>query len=77
MRYNWLFDTTYIATIKLYQKDISPKLAKWVSCKYYPSCSEYSILAVKKYGFRKGIKKTWIRLKRCRPDNFDTCIDFP
>lgn len=67
-----------IKLIKLYQKYLSPKLAKkGLNCRFYPTCSEYSILAYKKYGFIKGTIKTLNRLFRCNPKNLNSCIDFP
>jgi len=64
--------------IKIYQKTLSPLLTRLgVRCRFYPTCSEYAILALKKYGLWIGIKKTYCRLRRCRPDNFESCIDFP
>lgn len=54
-----------INLIKKYQKYISP--LKKPSCRYYPSCSNYAILAVEKYGFFKGILKAVWRIIRCNP----------
>jgi len=54
-----------IATLRFYQKAISPHLK--YSCKYFPTCSEYSVQAVQKYGCFKGILKTIWRLLRCNP----------
>ncbi|MCW4572461.1 membrane protein insertion efficiency factor YidD [Venenivibrio stagnispumantis] len=54
-----------ISLIKFYQKFISPVLPS--SCRYYPSCSTYAILAIEKYGVIKGsIKAIW-RILRCNP----------
>jgi len=54
-----------ISLIKFYQKFISPVLPS--SCRYHPSCSNYAILAIKKYGVIKGsIKAIW-RILRCNP----------
>jgi uncharacterized protein len=54
-----------IAMITVYKKAISPLLMP--SCRYYPTCSEYGIQAIKKHGpFRGG----WLTLKRilsCNP----------
>lgn len=36
-------------------------------CKYHPSCSEYTILAVKKYGAITGLVKSAWRILRCNP----------
>ncbi|MFA5792204.1 MAG: membrane protein insertion efficiency factor YidD [Candidatus Paceibacterota bacterium] len=68
----------FILTIKIYQKTLSPILYKLgVRCRFYPSCSKYAILAIKEYGAKKGIVKAYHRLLRCRPDNLESCIDFP
>lgn len=51
--------------IKVYKTTISPVLP--MACRYTPTCSEYMIEAIKKYGAAKG---TWIglkRLSRCHP----------
>ena len=61
----WLWFT--IKSIRFYQKYISEKLGN--RCVYDPSCSHYSELAFRKYGFIKGIKLTISRLKRCQPIN--------
>ncbi len=37
------------------------------NCRYYPTCSNYAIDALKKYGFIKGWKKAIIRIIRCNP----------
>ncbi len=54
-----------IALIKLYQKAISPFFGK--SCRYYPSCSEYTVQAIEKYGVVKGTLKGAWRILRCNP----------
>ncbi|MCD6270567.1 membrane protein insertion efficiency factor YidD [bacterium] len=51
--------------IKFYQKFISPLLGR--HCKFYPSCSEYSFLAIKKYGLVKGFYLSIWRVLRCNP----------
>jgi len=51
--------------ISIYQKYISP-LKKPV-CRFYPSCSEYSLQAVKKYGVLKGVYLSIRRILRCNP----------
>ncbi|MDD5341467.1 MAG: membrane protein insertion efficiency factor YidD [Patescibacteria group bacterium] len=66
-----------IKAIILYQKTLSKILSRWVHCRFYPTCSEYAVMAIQKYGFWKGCKKSWQRLQRCRPDNFESCIDYP
>lgn len=37
------------------------------SCRFYPSCSEYSADAIKKHGVQKGILHALIRLSKCHP----------
>ncbi len=54
-----------IAIIKFYQKYISPM--KGTKCPYIPSCSQYGIEAIQKYGILKGgLLAAW-RLLRCNP----------
>lgn len=53
-----------IAPIKFYQKWISPGLTP--RCKYYPSCSQYAIDAITKYGVKGVVISGW-RLLRCNP----------
>ncbi len=55
----------FIVLIKLYQNLISPVLPN--ACRYTPTCSQYGIEAIKKYGAFKG---GWLTLKRiasCNP----------
>ncbi|MBS95590.1 MAG: membrane protein insertion efficiency factor YidD [SAR202 cluster bacterium] len=54
-----------IKIIRLYQKVISPYLPS--ACRYEPTCSEYSIEAMKRFGIIKGIFLTVKRLLRCNP----------
>ena len=53
-----------IFIIKAYQK-IS--FMKAPSCRFYPSCSNYSIEAIEKYGILKGGWLTVKRISRCHP----------
>jgi len=53
-----------IAPIKFYQKWISPSFSP--KCKYYPSCSQYAIDAISKYGIKGILIGSW-RLVRCNP----------
>jgi putative membrane protein insertion efficiency factor len=52
-----------MALIRVYQLVLSPQTPP--SCNFYPSCSQYSILAVKKYGFTIGLLMASDRLQRC------------
>ncbi len=48
-----------------------------IICRFYPSCSNYAIIALTKYGFYKGVRLSINRIKRCNTHNTDTCVDFP
>lgn len=54
-----------IAPIRFYQRVISPALP--ARCKYYPSCSEYAVQAVRSYGIARGLVLAAWRLLRCNP----------
>ncbi len=80
MRNKNLFALFLILLIrKIWQGNIGYhiKKKKNIVCRFYPSCSEYAILALEKYGLIKGVKLSVDRIKRCNPSNTDTCIDFP
>ena len=54
-----------VLPIRAYQKLISPMLG--AHCKYYPSCSEYAVQAVQRYGILRGLVLAGWRLLRCNP----------
>ena len=55
-----------IGAIKIYRKYISG-MKPAPTCKYIPTCSEYGIEAIEKYGsFRGGLLTVW-RILRCNP----------
>jgi hypothetical protein len=54
-----------IALVRFYQYAISPMLGR--RCRYFPTCSEYTVDAIQKYGALKG---GWLgakRICRCHP----------
>lgn len=55
-----------IGLVRLYRLLVSPLLPAG-TCKFHPSCSEYAIDALRKYGFLKGSLKAAHRLARCHP----------
>ncbi|MBF7096082.1 membrane protein insertion efficiency factor YidD [Alkalibacter mobilis] len=59
--------TIFILMIKFYQKAISPLLPK--TCRFYPTCSEYCLKAIEKYGAIKGLFLCVKRVGRCHPFN--------
>lgn len=54
-----------ILLINLYKWFISPLLPR--SCRFTPTCSQYGLEAIKKYGLLKGGWLTLKRISRCRP----------
>jgi putative membrane protein insertion efficiency factor len=55
----------FIGLIRLYQVVLSPGLPG--RCKYYPSCSQYALEAVKQYGALRGCVLAAWRILRCNP----------
>jgi len=60
-----IFTIILIKFIKGYKFIISPLLGN--SCRYLPTCSEYSIEALKTFGFFKGILMSTKRILSCHP----------
>ena len=54
-----------IFIIRLYQRYISPLKPK--SCRFYPTCSQYAVEAIAKYGCIKGSFMAAKRLLKCHP----------
>jgi uncharacterized protein len=54
-----------IGLVRFYQTWISPALGQ--RCRYQPTCSEYLIGAVRKYGFLGGLARGVWRICRCNP----------
>lgn len=54
-----------IALVRLYQRCISPLTPP--SCRFTPTCSQYALEALRKYGPIKGLWLTLKRLSRCHP----------
>ena len=63
-----IFINLLIKLIKGYKYLISPLLGN--SCRYLPTCSEYSIEALKTYGFFKGCYLSLKRIFSCHPIKF-------
>ncbi|OGZ19041.1 MAG: membrane protein insertion efficiency factor YidD [Candidatus Nealsonbacteria bacterium RBG_13_42_11] len=57
----------FLKLIKIYQIFISPNLG--FNCRFYPSCSEYTVSAIEKYGIFQGIAKGIWRILRCNSLN--------
>lgn len=53
--------------LRVYKRFISPALPP--SCRFTPTCSEYSYQAIERYGFAKGAWMGLKRIVRCNPFN--------
>ncbi len=54
-----------VVPIRAYQRIVSPAIPR--RCKYYPTCSEYAVQAIRSYGILRGIVLAAWRLLRCNP----------
>ena len=63
-----IFTTIIINLIKIYRFMISPLLGH--SCRYMPTCSEYSIEALRNFGLLKGLFMSLKRILSCHPLKF-------
>jgi|TARA_X000001036_G_scaffold384207_1_gene378087 putative membrane protein insertion efficiency factor len=63
-----IFTIIIIKFIKAYKFILSPLLGH--SCRYLPTCSEYSIEALKTFGFYKGLFMSVKRILSCHPIKF-------
>jgi len=61
------FRDILIKPIKLYQKYISP--LKPPSCRFTPTCSNYAIEAIERFGVLRGLVLSVWRILRCNPYN--------
>ena len=54
-----------LTLLRIYKRWISPALPS--ACRYHPTCSEYMMEAIERYGVVRGIGKGILRLARCHP----------
>jgi hypothetical protein len=54
-----------IIPIRFYQLFISPLFGS--NCRFSPTCSQYSLEAIKEYGFFKGLRLSIKRIGKCHP----------
>jgi putative membrane protein insertion efficiency factor len=57
--------TLVVLILRGYQRFVSPALGP--RCRYYPSCSEYAVQAVQRFGILRGLLLAGWRLLRCNP----------
>ncbi len=55
----------FITFIRIYQRCFS--ILRPPSCRFFPTCSQYSIEVLEEYGVMRGAYKTIFRLLRCHP----------
>ncbi|MBL0887356.1 membrane protein insertion efficiency factor YidD [Myceligenerans indicum] len=61
--------------IRVYQAFISPMSGP--TCKYYPSCSRYAVIALRRHGALRGLGLALWRLLRCNPWSLGGVDDVP
>ncbi|EOC0416801.1 membrane protein insertion efficiency factor YidD [Cronobacter malonaticus] len=59
--------------IQLYRKYAPDSVRR--RCRYHPSCSKYTFVSIRRFGFFRGWALAFKRFQRCRPPNGGT--DFP
>lgn len=64
-----------IGVLRVYQSVISPLTGP--TCKYYPSCSQYAIIAIRTHGTLRGTGLALWRILRCNPWSLGGVDDVP
>jgi putative membrane protein insertion efficiency factor len=64
-----------VAAIRFYQRHLRGMHNR--ACIYTPSCSEYAILCIERYGLRRGIEYTVRRIRRCNGALYAGGEDWP
>jgi uncharacterized protein len=60
-----------LAVIRIYQRTLSPdhgglrRLRHEPFCSHQPTCSDYALVAIERYGLKQGTPLAWKRLRRC------------
>lgn len=71
-----IINLVFILFVKIYQ--VLKKYFKIpAKCLHYPSCSNYAIMAFKKYNFLTALIKTIMRIRDCHPFSTRPYIDYP
>src|ERR1700730_16618643 len=56
----------YVGAVHVYQAVGRPLLKGHIQCRYRPTCSDYSIEAVERFGIRRGLVLTEKRIRSCQ-----------
>jgi uncharacterized protein len=64
-RFTKFLETSLVVLVRAYQLCVSPFLGP--CCRFYPSCSEYAIDAIRRHGPFRGSSLALLRLLRCHP----------
>jgi hypothetical protein len=64
-RFTKFLETSLVVLVRAYQLCVSPFLGP--CCRFYPSCSEYAIDAIRRHGPLRGSSLALLRLLRCHP----------
>ena len=62
-----IFRFIFLIPVYIYKGCISPILPH--TCRFYPTCSSYTVEAIKKFGIFKGFSISLKRIFRCNPRN--------
>jgi len=74
----WGIKVIYRKYLKIWKAKKDSKKGKSTLCSFYPHCSEYGILALRKYGFVVGWVKILNRIFKCNTyQHKESCIDYP
>lgn len=65
----------YIAGVHAYQRVGRPVISRWVHCRCQPTCSEYSVQAVREHGIARGLLLTGCRLLTCLEVSIRACSE--
>jgi putative membrane protein insertion efficiency factor len=70
--------SAYVGAVRAYQTCGRPVVKPFCTCRFYPSCSEYSVEAVQTHGIRYGLFVTARRLAACNGSTpLGTCDPVP
>lgn len=58
-------NTLFLLIIRAYKKIVSPYLPP--ACRFHPTCSDYAVQSIEKYGALRGSLRAMQRLCRCHP----------